>query len=273
MDAKPAPARRCRGAWALSEPSAVLLWQLGMGWSVLAAAVDASTGRRIVLSGFVLIGPCCVLLTGRWLRTALAGAWATCLVVVLGLPDGIWGTRLETYLICLAVLVAVSSTLALVITLRSGVSLAVTALLAAGCGSSTVSPARRPAEPIARPVSCRRQYEAWKRGPASAEDSRLEAAVRAVRTAEKSGNAIAIRSAMKKLMPAAVATGRGGAIPQCADPDYLYDRYVTGIYQVGYNARLAKGLGGLLKAADSLKEMKAIESQLTAEVHRALAKN
>src|ERR1022692_4519394 len=78
---------------ALSEPSAVLLWQLGMASSSVAAIVDAWTGRRLVLSSFVLIGPYCVALTGRWLRTALAGAWAICLVVVLGVSDGIWGTQ------------------------------------------------------------------------------------------------------------------------------------------------------------------------------------
>lgn len=76
--------------------------------------------RRVVLSGFVLIGSACVLFTGRWLRTAVAGVWAICLVVVLGIPDGIWGTGLERLLIGLAVLVAVGSTLALVITVRAG---------------------------------------------------------------------------------------------------------------------------------------------------------
>lgn len=132
MDPSPAAGRRCRGTWALSEPSAVLLWQLGMAWSSAAAVVDAWTGRRLVLSGLVLIGPYCVLFTGRWLRTAVAGAWAICLVAVLGIPDGIWGTGLGRVLIGLAVLVAISSTLALVITVRTGLSLMVTASLAAG---------------------------------------------------------------------------------------------------------------------------------------------
>jgi hypothetical protein len=95
--------RHLRSIWALPKPSAVLLWQLGMALSSVAALADAYTGRRIVLSGFVLIGPYCVALTGRWLRTAVAGAWAICLVVVLGVPDGIWGTRLEASLIGCAV--------------------------------------------------------------------------------------------------------------------------------------------------------------------------
>ena len=259
--------------WALSEPSAVLLWQLGMAWSSLAAVVDASTGRRIVLSGFVLIGPCCVLLTGRWLRTALAGAWATCLVVVLGVPDGIWGSRLETFLIGLAVFVAVSSTLTLLITFRTALSLAVTAFLAAACGSHATSSGRGPTVSAARPVSCRQQYQTWKHGPAFAQNLRLQAAVNAVQAAENSGNAVAMSAAMKKLMPAAVASGLAGPIPHCADPGNLYQEYVTGIYAAGYNARSAKGLSGLLRAAAPLKGLKNIESQLAAEVSRAVAKN
>ena len=101
----------------MSEPSAVLLWRLGTAWSLLVAVVDALTGRGIVLSGFVLLGPYCVLFTGRWLRTAAAGALGISLVVVLGIPDGIWGTSLERFLIGLAVLVAATSTLALVPTM------------------------------------------------------------------------------------------------------------------------------------------------------------
>jgi hypothetical protein len=186
---------------ALSEPSAVFLWQLGMVWSSLAAVVDAWTGRRLVLSGLVLIGPYCVLFTGRWLRTALAGAWAICLVAILGVPDGIWGTRLETVLIGVAVFVAVSSTLTLLITFRTALSLAVTAFLAAACGSHATSPGRRPTVSAARPVSCRQQYETWKDGPASAQNSRLQAAVNAVQVAGNSGDAAALSAAMKKLMP------------------------------------------------------------------------
>jgi hypothetical protein len=255
----------------LSAPSTVLLWQLGMAWSSVAAVVDASMGRRLVLSGFVLIGPVCVLFTGRWLRTAVAGAWAICLVVVLGLPDGIWGTSLERFLIGLAVLVAVSSTLALVITVRAGLGLMVTASLAAGCGSPPASSVRRPAEPVPapRPVSCREQYEDWKRRPAMAED-KMQAAVNAVQAAEASGNAAVIRSALNKLVPAAVAAAQVPP-PRCADPNGLYSEYVTTVYVAGDNARSAQGISGLLKAAVPLKGLKTMESRLAAEANRALA--
>jgi hypothetical protein len=263
--------RRRRRAWALSEPSAVLLWQLGMAWSSLVAVVDASTGRRVVLSGFVLIGPVCVLFTGRWLRTAVAGAWSISLVVVLSIPDGIWGTSLQRVLIGWAVLVAVISTLALVVTVRAGLGLMVTASLAAGCGNPASSSGPRPAVPVsvARPVSCRQQYEAWKRGPALAEDG-MQAAVDAVQAAEESGNAAAIRASFKKLVPAALAAAEA-APPRCTDPGRLYADYVTTVYMAAYNARSAQGISALLKAAAPLKGLKTIQSQLAAEATRATA--
>jgi hypothetical protein len=255
--------------WALSEPSAVFLWQLGMALSSVAAVVDAWTGRRIVLSGLVLIGPYCVALTGRWLRTALAGAWAIGLVVVLAVPDGIWGTRVETSLIGFAVFVAVSSTLALLITVRSLLSLAVTGFLAA-CGSHAPSPGR--ATVSARPVSCRQQYKTWQHGPALAQVSKLAPTLKTAQAAGRSGDVAGMATAMKKLIPAVMVLA-SDPMPHCADPAGLYIEYVNMIYAAGSNASSAKGLSGLLKAAAPLKGLKAIESGLTAEVNRALAKN
>jgi hypothetical protein len=242
--------------WALPEPSAVLLWQLGIASSSVAALVDAWTGRRIVLSGFVLIGPYCVALTGRWLRTALAGAWAICLVVVLAVPDGIWGTRLETSLIGVAVFVAVSSTLTLLLTFRTVLSLAVTGFLAA-CGGHGASTGR-PAVSAVRPVSCRQQYETWQHGPAQAQVSELAPTLRIIQAAGKSGDVPGMARAMQKLMPAAVALA-DDPTPHCADPAGLYAEYLMRIYMAGDNARSAKGLSGLLKAAAPLKGLKNIE--------------
>jgi hypothetical protein len=256
----------------LSEPTAVLLWRLGLAWSLLVAVVDASTGRGIVLSGFVLLGPYCVLFTGRWLRTAVAGAVGICLVIVLAIPDGIWGTSLERFLIGLAVLVAASSTLALVITVRTGLSLMVTASLATACGSSASS--SRPAAPVttaARPVSCRQQYQAWENGPASAAN-KMGVAASAVLVAEQSGDASALRSALKKLVPAALNAADFPS-PRCADPEDLYSEYVDAVFLAGDTASTAKGTSGLLKAAAPLKDLKTIEAQMAAEVNRTTAKS
>jgi hypothetical protein len=263
--------RRRRGVWALSEPSTVLLWQCGMAWSSVAAVVDASTGRRMVLSGLVLLGPACVFFTGRWLRTAVAGGWATCLVAILGVSDGIWGSRLEALLITAAVLVAALGTLALVITVRACLSLTVTASLAAACGNPAAPTARRPAASAVRPVSCRQQYQDWTHGPGFGQYSRLRADVSAVRAAAKSGNPAALRSAMSKLVPAVLAHGNPDPVPRCADPAGRYVDYLTMIYTAGDNARAAKGLSGLLAAAASLNHLRPIEAQLAAEANRALA--
>lgn len=267
-----ASSRFGRGVWALPGPSAVLPWRLGVAWSLLVAAVDALTGRGVILSGLVLLGPFCVLFTGRWLRTAVAGAAGIGLVVVLGIPDGIWGTSLQRLLIGLAVLVAASSTLALVITVRAGLSLMVTASLATACGSSASS--SRPAAPVtstAQPVPCRQQYQAWKRGPALAED-KMQAAVNAVQVAEESGSAAALRSALRKLVPAALTAAQVPP-PRCADPGGLYGEYVTAVYVAGDDARSAAGTSSLLKAAAPLKGLKTIESRLADEANRAMAKN
>lgn len=68
------------------------VWVLGLTLSLLVAATDAALGHRVVLVGLLIVGPCCVLLTGRWLLTGLTGLLVICLAAVLGLPDGIWGT-------------------------------------------------------------------------------------------------------------------------------------------------------------------------------------
>ncbi len=248
----------------------MLLWQLGIASSSVAAVVDAMTGRRIVLSGFVLIGPYCVALTGRWLRTAVAGAWAICLVVVLGVPDGIWGTRLETTLIGLAVFVALSSTLTLLLTFRTVLSLAVTGLLAA-CGGHGAS-AGRATGPVARPVSCRQQYETWRHGPAQAQVSKLAPTLRTIQAAGKSGDVSGLTTTMTKLKPTAMVLA-DYPMPHCADPAGLYAELVNQVYAAGSGARSARGLSGLLKAAAPLEGLKTIESRLTAEAGRALARS
>jgi hypothetical protein len=68
------------------------LWVLGLGISFTVAAVDAVLGNRVTLIGLLIAGPCCVVLTGRWVPSALTGLWLITLAVLLGLPDGIWGT-------------------------------------------------------------------------------------------------------------------------------------------------------------------------------------
>ena len=88
------------------------LWGLGLALSVLVAATDALLGHRVVLIGLLIIGPCCVLLTGRWVPTGLTGLWVIGLAVVLGVPDGIWGTTTHLAFLGAVIVVALANTLA-----------------------------------------------------------------------------------------------------------------------------------------------------------------
>lgn len=64
------------------------LWALGLALSC-ATAGDAVLGHHVVLIRLLIVGPCCVLLTGRWVPTGLTGLWVTGLAVILGIPDRI----------------------------------------------------------------------------------------------------------------------------------------------------------------------------------------
>ena len=56
------------------------------------AACDAASGPHLILIGLLITGPCCALLTGRWVPTAVASCFALALGVVLGVPDQIFAT-------------------------------------------------------------------------------------------------------------------------------------------------------------------------------------
>ncbi len=99
------PARRVPGPGRLRHAAAAesllpgwparRLWILGLTMSLIVAAADAALGARVILIGLLITGPCCVLLTGRWVPTGLTGLWVTGLAVMLGIPDGIWGTSTQ----------------------------------------------------------------------------------------------------------------------------------------------------------------------------------
>ena len=82
------------------------VWILGLAASFIVAAIDAALGNRAVLIGLLIVGPCCVVLTGRWVPTALTGVCVISLAVALGFPDGIWGTA--TFFTWLAAVAAVA---------------------------------------------------------------------------------------------------------------------------------------------------------------------
>jgi cation:H+ antiporter len=95
------------------------LWILGLALCFIVTVTDAGLGRRVVLIGLLVIGPCCVLLTGRWVPTGLTGLWAIGLATVAGFPDGIWGTAIfVAFLAAVAVVSCVSTVAAALIEIR-----------------------------------------------------------------------------------------------------------------------------------------------------------
>jgi hypothetical protein len=92
---------------------------LALGLTALVAGSDALVGHRLILIGLLIVGPCCALLTGRWAQTALAGACAVGLAVILGVPDRIWGTAAHLAFLAAVLVVALVNTLAALIIERS----------------------------------------------------------------------------------------------------------------------------------------------------------
>jgi len=86
------------------------LWVLGLAASLTVAAIDAALGSRAVLIGLLIVGPCCVALTGRWVPTGLTGVCVTGLAVALGFPDGIWGTAIFFIWLAAVAVVAMATT-------------------------------------------------------------------------------------------------------------------------------------------------------------------
>jgi cation:H+ antiporter len=116
---RPARSPARRPSWRGSAAERVLpgwpagrLWALGVALMVVVAAVDAGLGHRVVLIGLLIVGPCSVLLTGRWVLTGLTGLLAIGLAVALGIPDGIWGTVTHLAFLAALTVVTMATTLA-----------------------------------------------------------------------------------------------------------------------------------------------------------------
>jgi hypothetical protein len=85
------------------------IWCLAFAISTAIAAADAILGHHVILIGLLIVGPCCGLLTGRWIHTATVGAWTVALAVALGVPDRIWGSWTHLAFLAAVTIVAVVS--------------------------------------------------------------------------------------------------------------------------------------------------------------------
>jgi len=93
---RPAAAARLNGPW--QRQSLLRGWSVGRVWGLsflLCAAIavcDAASGPHLVLVGLLIAGPCCALLTARWVPTAVASGFALGLAVLVSIPDQIFAT-------------------------------------------------------------------------------------------------------------------------------------------------------------------------------------
>jgi hypothetical protein len=71
------------------------VWWLAFILSLLVATTDAILDNSVILIALLSIGPCCSLLTGRWIKTATVAVWTIVLAVLLCLPDEIWNTHTQ----------------------------------------------------------------------------------------------------------------------------------------------------------------------------------
>ena len=85
------------------------IWCLAFAISTAIAAAAAILGHHVILIGLLIVGPCCGLLTGRWIHTATVGAWTVALAVALGVPDRIWGSWTHLAFLGAVTIVAVVS--------------------------------------------------------------------------------------------------------------------------------------------------------------------
>jgi hypothetical protein len=144
------------------------------------------------------------------------------------------------------------------------------------CACSSMPPPHPhvvPASGLASPVPCPQQYAQWRSGPVDLAARRLAAEVRAVRVAVRSEDGASIRTATRPLERTSVALAAAGAMPRCADTEGIYAQLVVGVYQAGADARAAKGMSGLVRAAAALSRAVRIEHQLTAETSRTVHKD
>jgi hypothetical protein len=87
------------------------LWALGPVLASAIAITDMLTGPRIVLIGLLVIGPAHVMMTGRWVWTALTSVWVVGLAVGLGVHDHIWGTQTHVALVAAVAVIGALATL------------------------------------------------------------------------------------------------------------------------------------------------------------------
>jgi hypothetical protein len=116
LAAAPDPGRWWHQQSLLAGWSTGRIWQLSLLLCTAIAVCDAASGPHLILIGLLITGPCCALLTARWLPTAVAGCYALALGVILGVPDQIFATVTQyAFLAAVAVTSATATTGAVIL--------------------------------------------------------------------------------------------------------------------------------------------------------------
>lgn len=152
--------------------------------------------------------------------------------------------------------------------------IAVAAAALAGAGAAvaltagTTPPARHEAAAPARPapLTCARQYQAWKHGPALRPWHAAEAALRQVASAGKVTDVPAITAAIRRLGPAARQLRRY-PIPRCADPAGYWAQILDLLSSAADDASTGTGAGAAMLALVPLREIPPVTRKLAAELH------
>jgi hypothetical protein len=69
------------------------VWRLSLAICAGAFLLGLLAAPTVDLAGLLVAGPCCALLTGRWVRTAATALLALCLAIVLSFGAAYGGTE------------------------------------------------------------------------------------------------------------------------------------------------------------------------------------
>jgi hypothetical protein len=121
----------------------------------------------------------------------------------------------------------------------------------------------------AKPLTCKQQFAAWKTGPAHALAASFKGDGNALQSASNSEDIPQTEAALKKLGDDAAQLEQY-PMPACADPASDWTQILAGIKAAGDNAGSTPGLAGLLTAMAPMQHVKALETELNAELERTV---
>jgi hypothetical protein len=147
---------------------------------------------------------------------------------------------------------------------------AAAAVALSGCGITSVGGVSLKNDSTAEPaLTCAQQYASWKTGPAKASAEKVAADAKALSSA---GEDIPVLTGDLKTLGADASALEAYPMPHCADPAGYWQQYLADLKAAGDNAGTSSGLGALLAAEIPLKDVKSLQSKLSAELDKTVGK-